>query len=448
VRRLVRPLFFAGILAIVFGLAKAHAAYVADDAYDFTGSSRFAWTVLYGVLLVVGSYAAGLPDLPRTRRQAVVAAVVGPSMAAVAISVVQLVTGDALLPRFVVFGSVALVVPWALICVLVSRGGELRAQSRDRVVLVADPAEAVALGDELEGQPERAAVLLNHLTLAMARGAGSGSRSPRPLEALVTNIRANLVVLDRAALADPQVVAQVAELHGAGVRVRTLSAFYDEWLGKLPLSELERTSLLFDIREVHGGRYLRVKRVMDLAICLPGVVAVVLLVPFVVVGNLLGNRGPLLYRQERVGKNGRVFTILKFRTMVDAPPGEVSTWTQDRDPRVTTFGRVLRKTHLDELPQVLNILRGELSVVGPRPEQPRYVAELADKLPFYDLRHSVQPGLTGWAQVKYGYAGDERDALEKLQYDFWYLRNQGLRLDLRIIGRTFRSVAGSSAGGR
>jgi len=160
------------------------------------------------------------------------------------------------------------------------------------------------------------------------------------------------------------------------------------------------------------------------------------------VANLVGNRGPLLYRQERIGKNGTPFAILKFRTMRPAQPGDSTDWTGELDPRITRFGHVLRRSHLDELPQVLNILRGELSVVGPRPEQPHYVEELSEKLPFYAMRHLVRPGLTGWAQVKYGYAGDERDALEKLQYEFFYLRRQSVGLDLRIVGRTLRSVIG------
>jgi lipopolysaccharide/colanic/teichoic acid biosynthesis glycosyltransferase len=129
--------------------------------------------------------------------------------------------------------------------------------------------------------------------------------------------------------------------------------------------------------------------------------------------------------------------------MRQAPGGTLANeWTGEDDPRITGFGRVMRVTHLDELPQMWNILRGDLSIVGPRPEQPRYVEELTQKLPFYDLRHLVRPGLTGWAQVKYGYAGDERDALEKLQYDFYYLRHQSIAFDLRIIGRTVRSVLG------
>ncbi len=164
--------------------------------------------------------------------------------------------------------------------------------------------------------------------------------------------------------------------------------------------------------------------------------------------NLAGNRGPLLYRQERVGKGGR--TVHAAQVPHDGAQARRvwREWTTEDDPRITPVGRILRRTHLDELPQVLNILRGDLGVVGPRPEQPHYVAELTDKLPFYRLRHLVRPGLTGWAQVKYGYAGSESDALEKLQYEFWYLRHQSLRTDARIIGRTARSVLGSEGRGR
>jgi lipopolysaccharide/colanic/teichoic acid biosynthesis glycosyltransferase len=140
-----------------------------------------------------------------------------------------------------------------------------------------------------------------------------------------------------------------------------------------------------------------------------------------------------------VGRRGEVFDILKFRTM-EPSDGAAGGWTADGDPRVTPVGGLLRRTHLDELPQMVNILVGDLTLVGPRPEQPHYVAQLTARLPFYDLRHLVRPGLTGWAQVKYHYGANEEDALEKLQYEFYYLRHQGFGLDLRIIGRTVRSV--------
>ena len=141
------------------------------------------------------------------------------------------------------------------------------------------------------------------------------------------------------------------------------------------------------------------------------------------------------------GRDGRVFEILKLRTM-RTDPDQSSDPTIEADPRVTRFGSILRRTHVDELPQVLNMLRGELAVVGPRPEQPHLVAQLEGKIPWYGTRHLVRPGLTGWAQVKYHYGADDVDAFEKLQYDIYYLRRQGIGLDLRIVVRTVRAVLG------
>jgi lipopolysaccharide/colanic/teichoic acid biosynthesis glycosyltransferase len=180
--------------------------------------------------------------------------------------------------------------------------------------------------------------------------------------------------------------------------------------------------------------------VFDVVVGALAMLVLLVLIPFVVLGNLVANRGPLFYQQPRMGKGGDEFDILKLRTM--RPGSSAGEWTAEDDPRITPLGRVLRATHVDELPQAVNIFRGDLSVVGPRPEQPHYVTDLTEKLPFYDLRHLVRPGLTGWAQVKYGYAGDDADALEKLQYDFYYLRHQSLRMDVRILGRTIRSVVG------
>src|SRR5262249_58114637 len=164
---------------------------------------------------------------------------------------------------------------------------------------------------------------------------------------------------------DDDVVEQASVLHEDGVRVRTLSLFYEQWLGKLPIAELERVSLLFDIGEVHAALYARVKRMLDVVLALVGSLLLACALPFVLVGNLVGNRGPLFYSQARCGRNRVPFRMLKLRTMraVDG-----AAWTDAMDARVTPFGRWLRRIHLDELPQVVNVLRGELSVVGPRPE--------------------------------------------------------------------------------
>lgn len=454
--RTARILSYSGGAVAVLLLSLYHASRIADPPYSFTGTSRFGWAVGYSILLGLTAFAVGLPDQPSRPGTAALSASAAVGVSALGVSIPQLLLGDALLPRFVVFGAAALMVPWQVAVAMLAMGGHRRDESRDRILLVAELTEAERLRDDLAMSPEKPASISASLTAAEAAEGG--------LDRLVDTEdgrRPTVVVLDRTALADERVVNQAAKLHERGIRVRTLLGFYEEWLGKLPLSELERTSLMFDIGELHRLRYSRITRVIDLLLALVGLLALVALTPVVVVGNLLANRGPLLYRQRRVGRHGREFTIVKFRTMgpdgavqtamdgAPLPPGPpVARWTEVDDPRVTPFGRLLRQSHLDELPQVLNILRGDLSVVGPRPEQPHYVDELSAKLPFYDLRHLVRPGLTGWAQVKYGYAGDERDALEKLQYEFFYLRRQNLAFDARIMTRTLRSLIGGEGGGR
>ncbi|HEV2759968.1 MAG TPA: sugar transferase [Acidimicrobiales bacterium] len=439
-RRVARPLLLAGVVVAVLGLSKLHAA---THGYDYTASSRFVWSLAYIALLWAACYGAGLPELPRTRRSAAVTALASTAAAALSMSVLQLVAGSALLPRFVVLGTPGLLVPFAVLCSSLARKGRVWDGQRDRVVAVTGPEERGNLVRDLDAQPERPAVLSWVLSPEEARSEGSHDT---PLIDVARATNATVVVLDRAGLADQSIVAQAAELHESGVRVRTLSLFYDQWLGKLPVSELERIGLLFDIGEVHRSRYGRVKRILDTLGAAVGAAALVVVVPVVWLGNKLGNQGPLFYRQTRVGKGGSEFQILKLRTMRPAAEGDGSAWTAEDDPRITPFGAWLRRSHLDELPQVVNILRGDLSVVGPRPEQPRYVEELESKIPFYRLRHLVRPGLTGWAQVKYPYGASEGDALEKLQYEFFYLRHQSLALDLRITGRTLRSVLGR--GGR
>jgi lipopolysaccharide/colanic/teichoic acid biosynthesis glycosyltransferase len=443
-RRAARPLLYAGVVLIVATLAKIHAQWVGH--YDLTGSTRFVWTLVYAGILCVTAYGFGLPDVPRTRAAAIGASVGASFTAAAVVSVLQLFVGDALLPRFVVFGAALLLPDWYRLCTRLATGGRLRAEAKARILVVGRPDEVAALELELHALPERPAAIVASVAID---GATPSLDEGAPLLTLWAQHHPSVLVLDRAAQDDQRIVAQAALLHERGVRVRTLGGFYEEWLGKLPISELERASLFFDIGELHRAGYGRAKRFFDVPMALAGLAVLVVVAPLVWCADLIANRGPLLYRQTRVGKGGTPFTLLKFRTMTPtAGPSTASDWTTADDPRITPVGRVLRITHLDELPQVLNILRGDLGVVGPRPEQPHYVDELTDKLPFYALRHLVRPGLTGWAQVKYGYAGSESDALEKLQYEFWYLQHQSLRIDAKIVGRTARSVLGSEGRGR
>ncbi|HVT78713.1 MAG TPA: sugar transferase [Acidimicrobiales bacterium] len=426
-------------VAVVLGFAKLHAARVGH--YEIVETGRLPWLLAFTGLLLLAAYGAGLPDQAGRRgsRSALPAALAATTGSAAVISVLQMVDGGAHLPRFVVFASAAVLTPTYALLALVAHGGRHRTEERERVVVVAEEGEAEALIAELARTSERPAVVVGELTGLDAR---HDYPAAQPLAERVRRTRANVVVLDLDAQAEPDVIAQAAELHASGVRVRTLEAFYDEWLGKLPHGELERLSLMFDIQEVHSRMYGRVKRMMDIGAGLGALVALSVAIPVVAVANRFGgNRGPLFFSQPRTGKNGVRFNILKFRTMVPSSTS-VGTWTSDDDPRVTPVGKWLRRTHVDELPQAINLLRGDISLVGPRPEQPHYVEDLCEKIPFYALRHTVRPGLTGWAQVKYPYGASEFDALEKLQFEFYYLRHQSVWLDARIAVRTIRGVLG------
>jgi exopolysaccharide biosynthesis polyprenyl glycosylphosphotransferase len=165
------------------------------------------------------------------------------------------------------------------------------------------------------------------------------------------------------------------------------------------------------------------------------------LLPFVVLAIKLSSRGPILYRQSRVGRDGSVFQCYKFRTMrSDAEADTGPTWAKDDDPRITRVGKFLRKTRIDEIPQLYNVLRGDMSFVGPRPERPEFVEALNQQIPHYQLRHSIRPGITGWAQILYKYGNSVEDAKEKLRYDLYYMKNMSAGLDLLIILSTIKII--------
>jgi exopolysaccharide biosynthesis polyprenyl glycosylphosphotransferase len=156
--------------------------------------------------------------------------------------------------------------------------------------------------------------------------------------------------------------------------------------------------------------------------------------------------GPVFYKQERVGKARHLFQVIKFRSMVEDAEKDGAVWASTNDSRVTRFGSFMRKTRIDELPQLFNVLKGEMSLVGPRPERPVFVERLKEAIPFYDIRHAVRPGVTGWAQVCYPYGASEEDALRKLEYDLYYIKHMSVPLDLLVIFRTVKTVLFAKGG--
>ncbi len=322
-----RIAMYAGVVVTVGGLCKLHA--IAHE-YSWSGSTRFAWSLAYVLLVGLAAYSVGLPEQPRTRRAASVAAVVATSVAALVISGVQLFIGDALLPRFVVLGSVVVLVPWFMLCAALTHDVDARAGERDRVVVVATTDELATLEVDLRSAAERPAVLVGWLTPFEV--SPHSDVPARPLVDMVRERHATVVVLSRVAQGDDDIVLQATSLHESGVRIRTLSMFYEQWLGKLPIAELERVSLLFDIGELHAASYARVKRMLDVVLALVGMIALGLAHPVRARRQRVGNRGPLFYRQPRIGRNGTTFEILKFRTMRACRSEEKSDWT----PRTTS----------------------------------------------------------------------------------------------------------------
>jgi len=230
-----------------------------------------------------------------------------------------------------------------------------------------------------------------------------------------------------------------------GIEVSTMPKIYEELLGRVPIYLLQPDWLLRSfVDEVHNSRFYELsKRLIDIAGSLIGGVALVVLFPIIASLILLDGGAPIFYSQIRLGKNGKPFRILKFRTMTqDAEKDGKARPAEENDERVTHVGKLLRKSHLDEIPQVINILRGEMSFVGPRSERPEIVEELQKSIPFYRARLFVKPGLTGWAQVNYGYASGAEQNAVKLEYDLYYIKRRTFMMDISILFQTFSSVIG------
>lgn len=238
-------------------------------------------------------------------------------------------------------------------------------------------------------------------------------------------------------IADNKMLARVFfDVLPLGVRFINFPNFYEMITGKIPVFRINELWFLENFVRVKNAWYERVKRVLDLVLAAALCVPFFILTPLIAGCIALDSRGPIFYRQKRVGKGGVSIEIIKFRSMIaDAETGK-ALWADENDPRVTRVGTILRKTRLDELPQLINVLRGEMSFIGPRPERPEFVARLEKEIPFYQMRHLVTPGLTGWAQINFPYGASVTDAMEKLQYDFYYIKHRSLALDISILLRT------------
>jgi sugar transferase (PEP-CTERM system associated) len=234
---------------------------------------------------------------------------------------------------------------------------------------------------------------------------------------------------------------QLLDCRISGVPVLDLAAFYEREHGQVPVETLKSSWLIYGQGFAQSRMRALVKRVFDIVCSLLLLILAAPVMAITALAIALESGRPVFYTQQRVGRGGKLFDCIKFRSMrTDAEKDGVARWAVAGDQRVTRVGRILRKARIDELPQLFNVLRGDMSLVGPRPERPAFVAELARQIPFYDVRHSVKPGVTGWAQVRYTYGASVEEAKRKLQYDLYYVKNHSLFLDVLILIETVRVV--------
>jgi sugar transferase (PEP-CTERM system associated) len=275
-------------------------------------------------------------------------------------------------------------------------------------------------------------------------GNGHGGAQAQPGESLYDIVRRLDVDLVVVALEDRRGLSPTDDLLRCrleGVSVKEREAVYEHITGKIAVEALRPSYLI--LGDGFGRTYPGelAKRCGDVVLSLAGLVLLWPMMLAAAVAVRLDSQGPVLFRQERVGRDGKTFTVLKFRSMrTDAESHSGPVWAQANDPRITRIGRWLRKTRVDELPQLFNILAGDMSLVGPRPERPVFVADLERQIPYYNLRHIVKPGLTGWAQINYPYGNTVEDALQKLQYDLFYIKNRSLLFDLSVLFTTIKTV--------
>jgi sugar transferase (PEP-CTERM system associated) len=328
-----------------------------------------------------------------------------------------------------------------------------RPQFAERTMIFGDKSSASRLLRELEIRPELGLSVVARILVAgngcyelncergSPAGTSDGTISDEQLPSAIELHRVTRIFI---ALDDRRgrlPVELFLSMKSRGVSIQDGTEFYEQVTGKIPIESLRLGALLFS-SGFRLSRFLVIyKRLTSIVMSIVGLALSLPLLPFVAMAIKLTSPGRLFYHQKRVGRNDTIFYCHKFRTMrADAEADTGPTWAGDEDPRITSVGRFLRTTRLDEIPQLWNVLKGDMSLVGPRPERPEFIERLKQEIPYYNLRHTVRPGITGWAQIRYKYGSSVEDAKEKLRYDLFYIKNMSPGLDALILLETTKTI--------
>jgi sugar transferase (PEP-CTERM system associated) len=314
-----------------------------------------------------------------------------------------------------------------------------------RVVIAGTGANGIRLVREILAHPE-----LNLKVVGFLDETGQNIGQPlvnpgivggvADIEQYVQRERVDWVILAFAERRGVMPIKELLRLKLAGITVEDAHSLFEKLMGRVMLERLSATWLVLSEGFRKSPLLVLSKRVLDVVVSALALIALSPLFLIIGLAVLLESRGPIFFRQTRVGLQGNVFEIVKFRSMRRDAEQSQAIWATERDPRITRVGKILRQYRLDELPQLLNVVRGQMSLVGPRPERPEFVAMLGEQIPFYHERHTVRPGLTGWAQIKYQYGSSVDDAKTKLEYELFYIKHLSLFFDLAIVFRTIQVV--------
>jgi sugar transferase (PEP-CTERM system associated) len=407
--------------------------------------------VMLTVVIQLAFYLFDLYDLPATRRyrRVIINLVIALSVATVLLSILFYVVPSLQLGRGVFLVDVTLilaVIPaWRL--VVAWSAGHPQLGVRERVLILGSGDQAIELARAtlerrssgfhivgfIDNKPELIGKsLINPKVIGLTADIGN----------LVEQYQVDRIVV---AVADRRGMFPTEELLSLSlsgrVAVEESARYYERLTGKIASEMLRPSWLIFSRGNRFSDFEYHVRRVLNVAFAAVGFVLSLPILLLTALAVKLDSRGPIFYVQERVGRNDRTFKIIKFRSMrvgAEAKSGPV--WAEEDDPRVTRIGRIIRKLRIDELPQFVNVIRGDMNFVGPRPERPMFVEQLSEIVPYYSQRHVVKPGLTGWAQIKYPYGASVEDSIEKLRYDLYYIKNQSLLLDAIIVFETIKIV--------
>jgi sugar transferase (PEP-CTERM system associated) len=421
---------------------------VAAQVHDsLPGATGAAWKILLATAVCeLCFYYNDLYDLTlvHAKRELLLRIVQAAGAAAMTLAVVTLMIPSVVIGKGVLLTSLLLVLITVPAWRLAFNGLTHDPHLEERVLILGSGPVARTVAQQIRDQHEFAYRVIGSVCERPDAESGEldcpvlGRAEDLPL--LVTRHRIERIVVSLTDRRGSLPIAELLDAKLSGIRVEDAATTYERITGKILTDDLKPSWLIFSDGFRASRRTRVAKRGIDILLAATGMVAAAPLMLLTALAVRLDSSGPILYRQERVGENGRVFTLFKFRSMrADAESG-VPVWARQNDERVTHVGRLIRLTRLDELPQLWNVLRGDMSFVGPRPERPYFVQQLVAEIPFYMARHAVKPGVTGWAQVKYRYGSSVEDAMEKLRYDLYYIKHLSIVFDLTIAVDTVKVI--------